>query len=681
MIYKLFGRLAGIEALGEWHLGTPANWENNGRARLLPSWRPVGSAGASPSRTVDFSLWFALTIWLTAPVFLCSSAYAQDKVDPLSWDRNISGLFKKYCYRCHREEEQSGNVDLARDVDLRMLLDHRENWEKATVVLKGSEMPPSDERQPSVEERALLVQFLEKTLDNLDCTSAHDPGKPILRRLNRVEYDNCIEDLTGMRLKLADGFVPDGTGYGFDNLAEALSFSPVQIEQYHDAAKAIVDAIRDTKESRPELCERMFGKQVLGDEEVAEARKAISIFAARAFRRPAEEGYVDKLMGIYAKARSNQEPHESAQEYLFRAVLISPQFLTRIEKNRPGITDSYPVDDYELASRLSFFLWSRSPDEVLLQLAESGSLSQPQILAEQIARLLADPRCVALVDNFFGQWLSLKEVETHKPDATTFPEFNESLRHSMMEEVRRFVLELVQQDKSVTALIDADYTYLDERLARHYGIDGVIGEGFTRVALTDRRRGGILTSAAFLMSQADPARTNVPRRGNFVAGRILGAPPPPPPPNIPPLESSVKEGEQKSLRQILELHRSQRACANCHAKMDPLGFGLENYDAIGRWRTEDGPFPIDASGQLISGRSFSGPLELKDVLLEQKDAFAKTFVRNLLIYAYGRGLQGSDECVVRDVLESSKPGNYQLGAIVAAIVRSYPFLHRRNPTD
>ncbi len=614
-------------------------------------------------------------------VLLTSVTNAQDKVDPLSWDRNISGLFKKYCYRCHREEEQSGNVDLARDVDLRMLLDHRENWEKATVVLKGSEMPPADERQPSEEERALLVQFLEKTLDNLDCTSANDPGKPNLRRLNRVEYDNCIEDLTGLRLKLGDGFVPDGTGYGFDNLAEALSFSPVQIEQYHDAAKAIVDAIRDSKKSRPDLYERTFGKQVLDDEEVAEARKAISSFASRAFRRPTEKSYVDKLMAIYAKARSNQEPHASAREYLIRAVLISPQFLTRIEKNRPGITNSYPVDDYELATRLSFFLWSRSPDEVLLQLAESGSLTQPQILAEQTARMLSDPRSNALVDNFFGQWLSLKEVETHQPDAATFPEFDESLRHSMKEEVRRFVLELVQQDKSVTAIIDADYTYLDERLARHYGIDGVIGDGFNRVALTDRRRGGILTSAAFLMSQADPARTNVPRRGNFVAGRILGAPPPPPPPNIPPLESSVKEGERKSLRQILELHRSQPACANCHAKMDPLGFGLENYDAIGRWRTEDGPFPIDASGQLISGRSFSGPIELKDVLLEQKDAFAKTFIRNLLIYAYGRGLQGSDECVVREVLGSSKQGNYQLGAIVAAIVRSYPFLHRRNPTD
>ncbi len=649
MIYKFFRRSAGYAALGEF------------------------GAVASPSRVT--------TICLSTFVFLCSSVYAQDKVDPLSWDRNISGLFKKYCYRCHREEEQSGSVDLARDVDLHMLLDHRENWEKASVVLKGSEMPPSEERQPSEEERALLVQFLEKTLDNLDCMSANDPGKPILRRLNRVEYDNCVEDLTGLRLKLADGFVPDGTGYGFDNLAEALSFSPVQIEQYHDAAKTIVDAIRDSKKSRPELYERMFGKRVLADEEAAEARKAITSFASRAFRRPAEKGYVDKLMAIYAKALSNQEPHESAQEYLIRGVLISPQFLTRIEKNRPGITDAYPVDDYELASRLSFFLWSSSPDEVLLQLAESGSLSQPQVLAEQTARLLSDPRSVAMVDNFFGQWLSLKEVETHQPDAVTFPEFNELLRHSMKEEVRRSLLELVQMDRSVTALIDADYTYLDERMARHYSIEGVNGEEFTRVALTDRRRGGILTSAAFLMSQADPARTNVPRRGNFVAGRILGAPPPPPPPNIPPLENSVKEGEQKSLREILELHRSQPACANCHAKMDPLGFGLENYDAIGRWRTEDRSFPIDASGQLISGRSFSGPIELKDVLLEQKDAFAKSFVRNLLIYAYGRGLQGSDECVVRDVLKSTKQGNYQFGAIVAAIVRSYPFLHRRNPTD
>ena len=632
-----------------------------------------------------FAACAVMTLLLSASVCPQPMAHGQDKIDPLSWDRNISGLFRKYCHRCHREGELSGNIDLARDVDLRMLLDHRENWEKARVALTASEMPPSDERQPSDEERSLLLKFLEKTLDQLDCTEAKDPGRPILRRLNRTEYDNCVEDLTGLRLSLAEGFVPDGTGYGFDNIAESLSFSPVQIEQYHGAAKAIVDAVRACKETKPDVYDRAFGQPLPIDagavEATQQARQAILSFASRAFRRPVDTKFVDKLMALYAKARSKGESHVSSQEYLIRVVLISPQFLTRVEQSQPGTTDPYQVDDYELAARLSFFLWSRSPDETLLKLAERGALSQPDVLGEQTARMLVDSRSIALVDNFFGQWLSLKDIDDHHPDASTFPEFDESLRSSMKEEVRRSLLELVQQNRSIMALIDADYTYLDQRLAKHYGLDGVTGDEVRRVALTDRLRGGILTSAAFLMSQADPTRTNIPRRGNFIAGRILGAPPPPPPPNIPSLESVVKEGEKKSLRQILELHRSQPACANCHAKMDPLGFGLENYDAIGRWRTEDGGFPIDASGQLISGRVFSGPEELKAVLLEQKDAFAKTFARNLLIYAYGRGLQGSDECVVRDVLESSKQGGYAFGEMVAGIVRSYPFSHRRNPTD
>ncbi len=384
---------------------------------------------------------FAISLaWLYIPIFFDAEACSQDKIDPLSWDRNISGLVKKYCHRCHREDELSGNVDLARDVDLRMLLDHRENWEKARVVIRGLEMPPADERQPSEEERSLLLQFLDKTLDQLDCSSGNDPGKPILRRLNRVEYDNCIADLTGLSLKLAEGFVPDGIGYGFDNIAESLSFSPVQIEQYHDAAKAIVDEIRKGKESRTVDYENAFGKAVSGDADVASesvvARNAISEFASRAFRRPVETGYLDRLMAIYAKARSIGAKHEDAQEYLLRAVLISPQFLTRIERIQPGNTDSYPIDEYELATRLSFFLWSRSPDEVLLQLAKDGSLSQPAILAEQTIRMLNDPRSVALVDNFFGQWLSLKEVESHQPDAVTFPEFDESLRSSMTAEGR-----------------------------------------------------------------------------------------------------------------------------------------------------------------------------------------------------------------------------------------------------
>jgi hypothetical protein len=620
---------------------------------------------------------------LLAALFVscCTQIIAQEKTDPLSWDRNISGLFRKFCHRCHGGNELSGDVDLARDVDLRMLLDHRESWEKARLVLANSEMPPSDEKQPSEEEKELLLQFLDKTLV-LDCSSAEDPGRPMMRRLNRTEYNYCVQDLTGLNMQFADGFAPDPTGYGFDNMGEVLSLSPVQIEQYHDSAKAITEAIRLSKDSSHAIYESVFGETMASEEaQTAEAKRRIESFATRAFRRPVDPVYIGKLMSIYVKARDQNESHETSQSYLVRAVLMSPQFLTRTERNRPGMTEPYAIDDFELASRLSFFLWSRSPDAELLDLAQRGQLRNLETLKRQTERMIQDQRSQALVDSFFGQWLSLRDVESHQPDQATFPEFDDSLRASMKSEVNAFLRELVQQNRSCIELIDSNFTYLNERLASHYEIPGVEGEFMRRVVLPDRRRGGLLTSAALLMSQSDPTRTNVPRRGNYIAGRILGTPPPPPPPNVPPLDSANHDGPPRSLRQLLELHRQNPTCANCHAKMDPLGFALENYDAIGRWRTSDGPFPIDASGQWIQGRAFTGPIELKDTLLEQKDAFAKTLIKNLMIYAYGRGLQGTDECIVRDSMASGKEEGYRFLTLVNAIVQSYPFLHRRNPID
>jgi hypothetical protein len=404
-------------------------------------------------------------------------------------------------------------------------------------------------------------------------------------------------------------------------------------------------------------------------------------FASRAFRRPAEEPYVEQLMGLYDLARDKGQSHEAAVGHLLTSVLISPQFLLRIETNRPDQEEPYPVDDYELATRLSYFLWSRPPDEPLLRLAEAGTLSQDQTLEAETRRMLADPRSAALADHFFGQWLSLRDAATHQPDREQFPEFDESLRAAMVEEMRRFLAELVRQDRPITDLIDANYTYLNQTLARHYAIDGDFGDQWQRVTLNDRRRGGVITSAALTMLLADPGRTNVPRRGNYIAGRLLGTPPPPPPADVPLLEEVAADAEHKTLRELLELHRSKPECASCHAKMDPLGFALENYDAIGRWREQDSGQPIDASGQLADGRRFVGPLGLKDVLLEKRDAFAKTMVRNLLIYALGRGLQGSDECVVRDCLDAASKNEDRFSSVVVAITQSVPFRYRRNPID
>ncbi|WP_197454419.1 DUF1592 domain-containing protein [Stieleria varia] len=619
-------------------------------------------------------------------VWICLATVAQaqpgrDK-DPLSWDRNVQAIVNRFCVKCHNESEPSGDVNLAQDEDIRQILEHRRTWETALSVVEQGEMPPDDARQPSDEQRQHLIGFIRRTLEELDCSEAADPGYPNVRRLNRVEYDLTIEDLTGLRMNLAETFPPDASAYGFDHLGEVLSLAPSQVQQYFDAAQKVVAELIRQKDTRPELYIRAFGnKPANRDDERVQAKAAAERFATRAFRRPVESDYIDQLMGLYDKARQKDQTHQQATGHLLSAVMISPKFLLRVEQNRPGLYEAYPVDEYELATRLSYFLWSRPPDDRLLDLAAGGKLSQDDILEQETRRMLADPRSLALAENFFGQWLSLRDAQTHQPDREQFPQFNEALRQAMQDEMRLLCSEIVQNNQPVNDLIDADYTYLNQSLAEHYGIDGDFGKEPRRVQLADRRRGGVVTSAALTMLLADPARTNVPRRGNFIAGRLLGTPPPPPPPNVPPLEDVADDGTHKTLRELLELHRSKPECASCHAKMDPLGFALENYDAIGRWRDTDNGQPIDASGEWTGGEEFDGPVGLKDLLLEKRDEFSATLIRNLLIYALGRGLHGSDECVVQDCLKAAQQDEYRFATIVVAITKSVPFRYRRNPID
>ncbi len=543
-------------------------------------------------------------------------------------------------------------------------------------------MPPKDAKKPSKEQRSLLVAFLKKHLDSLDCSAMRDPGKPVLRRLNRVEYDLAVQDLTGLPLTLAEGFAPDASSYGFDHIGDALSVSPVQIEQYHEAALKIVDALKRQKDGNQQLYRAAFGNAP-GNESESEpsAKAALESFASKAFRRPVTHELIDPMMKIYRLARSKGETHESAQGHLMTAVLISPHFLMRIEKDNPKSDDPYPVDDFELATRLSFFLWSRPPDHVLMELAAQGKLRDKLVLKQQVYRMLSDRRSQAIVDNFFGQWLSFRELSEHHPDLSQFPEFSEELRRSMKGEVRSVLSTIIQEDRPITELIDADYTFLNETLAKHYQIEGVRGDMLQRVPLSDRRRGGVITSAAILMLQSDPTRTNVPRRGNFIAGRMLGIPAPPPPPNVPELIEAEADRKARPLRELLEIHRKNPECANCHGKMDPYGLALENYDAIGRWRTTDGAFPIDASSSISGGEQLSGPESLKDLLLSKRNQFRRHFVKSVLIYAYGRGLKGNDECSIREVMAAAEKEGDRFGALIVAVVESFPFQHRRNPLE
>jgi len=600
--------------------------------------------------------------------------------DPLSWDRNIHGLLRKYCLRCHQAGDARGGVDLARDENPRDILAHRDAWESARAMIEGGEMPPAKEkRQPTDEERALLVRFLDETLASLDCTAAAEPGPPTLRRLNRTEYDAAVADLTGLDLRLAEGFPPDTVSYGFDTVGESLALSPALVEHYHRAALAIVAAILDgaaAHEPARRLVLVAAPGPGLSDRDAA--RAVLGRFATRAFRRPVEPAFLERLLAVYDAARADGAGHEAALGHPLTAVLLAPGFLLRLEADRPGVTGPYPLDDHELAARLSFLLWSRPPDEELADLAGAGLLRSPAVLAEQARRMLADPRGQALADNFLGQWLGLREVDGHQVDARAFPGFDEPLRRAMREEVRRLLGDVVRGDRPYTDIIDCPHTYVNERLAAHYGLPGVRGDELRRVPLPDRRRGGVLTTAAVLMLTADPGRTNVPHRGNYVADRILGDPPPPPPPTVPALDESGPAAESLTLRERLERHRKDAACAGCHARIDPWGFALENFDAVGRWREEEAGRPIDTSGRLADGSPLGGPVACKDLLLARKAALARTLAKNLVIYALGRGPIPEDECLVRDLVEAAAREDDGFAAMVVAVVRSVPFRYRRN---
>ncbi len=626
-----------------------------------------------------------LVVWVAlfsgSPVAI---AQPGQRENPLSFDRNISGLLRKYCYRCHNEDEPNGGVDLQSHSNPRMIAADPLTWQTALELIRAGEMPPEDARQPTDEERDLIAQFIEMTVREFDCAAPRDPGSPIIRRLNRVEYDRSIFYLTGLDLRLADEFPEDAISFGFRNIAQSLTLSPLQVEQYFAAARRVVDAILRSAQADSEPERNAYRKlffidaEQAGDERTA-ARRIVRRFATRAFRRDVDDAFEEKLLSLYDAIREKGEPHEAAVGHVLTAVLISPRFLMRSEVQRPDVEGPYRVDDFDLASRLSFFLWSAPPDEKLLELARSGQLGEPKALDEQVRRMLADPRSDALVENFFGPWLQIDAVATHRVDAEAFPDFDDQLHKSIRDEPQWLLAHLIREDRPLSELIDADYTFVNESLARLYEIQGGSGKQLQKVSLTDRRRGGLLTTAAILMAQSDPGRTNVPRRGNFIAAAILGTAPPPPPADVPELPGDEETAKTLTLRERFEAHRSDPQCSSCHVKIDPLGFALENYDAIGRWRETEVGKPIDASGELPDGRTFNGPIELKDILLENKDELTRVLARQLLIYALGRGPMLGDDCVIDDAVAAAREENYRFSSVVRTIVHSYPFLHTRNP--
>jgi cytochrome c551/c552 len=750
-------------------------------------------------------------------------------------------VVNQYCVFCHNQKLKTAGVTLD-NLDPAKVGANAEVWEKVLRKVSTGQMPPAGMPHPKPDVVKSFDEWLTAELDH--GASAHpNPGRPTIHRLNRAEYSNAVRDLLALDIKPGAKLPTDDSGYGFDNIGDVLSLSPVIIDRYMSVARLVSRlAVGDTKikpeedvfepaktrRAQPRVSDalpfdssgglaisyhfpvdaeyvfkikmpaggafdgtqplpqtfelklpikagtRTVGLTFLAEGAVPEvvtlltgpggaaaaaaagnggrgggrggpglmskmdlrldgarvkvydvparggnptftslaisgpynvteagntpsrekvfvcspasakdeepcARKILTGLTHRAYRRPVTEADITPLLAIYRSGRKDGD-FETGVEMALRAVLVSPDFLFRVERDpaasQPGAV--HRVSDVELASRLSFFLWSSIPDEELLGLAEKNKLSEPAVLSAQVSRLLADPRSKAFTENFAGQWLYLRNLEQAKPDQDVFPEFDPTLRQAFDKETLLFFQAIVRENRPVTELLSANFTYLNQRLAEHYGIPGVYGSQFRRVTLNDADRGGLLGQGSILTVTSYPNRTSVVQRGKWVLENLLGSPPPPPPPDIPTLESHQKEGVKLTMRQQMEQHRANPTCASCHSRMDPIGFSLENYDGDGKWRSKDAGAVIDASGKMPDGATFQGPAGLKDLLLtKHRDEFIDTFTEKLLTYALGRGVEYYDRPAMRVIIRDAASQNTTIPALIQSIVKSPQFQMRR----
>jgi len=635
--------------------------------------------------------WVALAALLAiGGVFSPRSAKAalrptlHDKTKSVTIDfaSQVKPVLSQYCYSCHGEKKKGG-LDFRIYEDQASASKDRAVFEKILNKLQAHEMPPENKPQPTDAERGVLTNWVATTFFKCDCDHP-DPGRVTIRRLNRAEYNNTIRDLVGVDFQPAADFPADDTGYGFDNIGDVLSLSPVLLEKYLAAAEKILASVfpLDGRGKAGGAATNTLYKRLMicAPGRVPKldcARLVVTNFATHAFRRPLSPEEQQRLVGLFTSLDAQGESFDDAIKMTLEAILVSPQFLFRgdIQPEPNNEKAVRPVDDYALASRLSYFLWSSMPDGELFNQAAHRTLRRN--LEAQVRRMLKDPKAHALVENFAGQWLQLRNLKLVSPDTKRFPAFDDGLRTSMQKETELFFEFIRQQNRSVLEFVDADYSFLNEKLARLYGIEGVEGEEFRRVELQDRRRGGLLTQASILTLTSNPTRTSPVKRGKWVLENILGAAPPPPPPNTPQLKEG-KSALKGSLRQRMEQHRADPNCITCHERMDPIGFGFENFDAIGAWRDTEGEFAIDASGKLVSGETFNGPAELKALLLKQKrDDFVRFLAQKMLTYALGRGLEYYDKCAVDQIMKRLAKEQFRFSALILEIVKSTPFEMRR----
>ena len=761
---------------------------------------------------------------LVAMLFLSGSSamtFAQRAAE-IPTSQILDNTFQQYCVVCHNETLRTADFSLE-GVTASELSSHTSALEKVLRRLASGEMPPTGMPRPSESVRFELVSWLEARLHE-HASDNPNPGSPAIHRLNRAEYSNAIRDLLGIDLDHSEDLPADDSGYGFDNIGDVLTVSPLHIEKYISAArrasrlavgtltpkpiveryapqagtqKEAIDGLPQNERGgilfkhvfpfyadytitirvrgrrmphmpSPQLDVRVDGERIklidsafsnleaqqgtrlyeipltieAGEHEIAAgflneylipetssegdlksafnysvdyvliggpyattrvgiqesqerificrpadvdqeedcARKILSNLARKGYRGPVTTEDINPLIVLFSEGRKDGGSFEHGIEMALSGLLVSPRFLYRSPALPEGgnVNEIYELSDIDLASRLSFFLWSSIPDEELLLIAEEGNLKKPEILSAQIDRMLTDPKARALVDNFGGQWLHLRNVQDWTPDPERYDYFDNSLRYAFQQETELFIANMIKEDRSILDLIDADYTFVNERLAEYYGIDGVEGGYFRRVPLFDTGRGGLLGQGSILMVTSYPTRTSPVLRGKWVLENLLGSPPPPPPPDVPALDDSA-EISAGSLREALEQHRANAACAVCHDRLDPLGFALESFDAVGRKRVTEHGLEVDDTGSLPDGTVVDGIDGLRNVLMMRKDEFVETFAEKLLTYAIGRGLEPSDRSTLREIRRTVEASDYRFSALVGGIVGSVPFRMRSVP--
>ncbi len=615
----------------------------------------------------------AVFVWLLT----ASAALAQG---PTSFAESQAFL-KTYCQKCHEGKTAVGGFKLERMATQESLGVEAHKWTSAGSRVRNGEMPPKGSPAPTIEEREAFAQWVETALHQHACADGVAPGPSPIRRLNRDEYAATIRDLFDIHLDIGRMLPADGAGgEGFDNAAETLFLSPLHSEKYLEVAKFATNFAAKEFKSRNRVITARPGPGVSADQA---AKQVLREFLPRAFRRPTAEAEIAPYLTLFQAATKQGQPYEEAVFYALRGVLVSPNFLYRVEPaNHTG--KARPLDQFALASRLSYFLWGSMPDELLFDIAAKGKLQDEEVLRQIIPVMLRNDRSLGFAHRFVEQWLRTRELSTDKaPDAKLFPQFasDEELRSDIRYQPILFLRELLIRNMPITNLIDSQFTIGTSNLNKHYGVEMPIRKAQNKqpqwVAVPEgSHRGGLLGMSAVLAVSSYPYRTSPVLRGAWILDSLLGTPPPPPPPNVPALEEPHAGAAPKTLRDRLVQHRANPVCASCHEKIDPLGFALENYDVIGRWRTEDGGKAIDNSGEFPDGTKFQGPTELKAALMQRKDLFVRHLTAKMLGYALGRGLTLKDSCTVDAIAQKVKDNDYKARTLIEEIVLSVPFRYQ-----